>query len=114
MKIINTTKNMILADNATMAQTVLTRLKGLLFRKELKNGEALIIEPCNSIHTFFMRFPIDAIFIDSNHKIVKIYKVIKPFRATPVYFKSKLVIELPAATVEVTNTVESDILSIEP
>lgn len=114
MKINNTTKNVILADNVTLAQTVLARLKGLLFRKEFRNGEALIIKPCNSIHTFFMRFPIDVIFIDSNDKIVKIRKEIKPFRATPVYFKSKFVIEFPSGTVEVTNTTESDILLIEP
>ncbi|MGA2775793.1 MAG: DUF192 domain-containing protein [Candidatus Omnitrophota bacterium] len=113
MKIINITKNAILADNTILAQTVLARLKGLLFRKEFRNGEALIIKPCNSIHTFFMRFPIDVIFIDSNNKIVKIRKGIKPFRATPVYFKSKFVIELPSGTAAAANTEESDQLSIE-
>ena len=113
MKIINTTKNVILADNVVVAQTTVSRLKGLLFYKEFRNREALIIKPCNSIHTFFMRFPIDVIFVGSNDKILKIHQGIKPFKVTPVYFKSKFVIELPAGIVEATNTTESDILSIK-
>jgi len=114
MKIINTTKNVTLADNVILTQTTLARLRGLLFRKEFRKGEALIIKPCNSIHMFFMSFPIDVIFVDSNDRIVKIHKGIKPFRATPVYFKSKFAIELPAGTLEGTNTTESDTLTVIP
>jgi hypothetical protein len=113
MRIINITKNTILADNVTLARTALTRLKGLLFEKELKKGEALIIRPCNSIHTFFMRFKIDVLFVDSKNRIIKIYKEIRPFRLTPVYFKSAFSIELPSGTAAATNTSESDQLSIE-
>ena len=114
MKIINTTKNVTLADNVALAQTAVSRLKGLLFYKEFRNGQALIIKPCNSIHTFFMRFPIDVIFLGANDKIIKIHQGMKPFKATPIYFKSNFVIELPAGIVEATGTTASDILSIEP
>jgi hypothetical protein len=114
MKIINTSKNVTLADNVVLAQTAVSRLKGLLFYKEFKKGEALIIRPCNSIHTFFMRFPIDVIFVGANDKIVKIHQGIKPFKVTPIYFKSDFVIELPAGILEATGTTASDILLVEP
>jgi len=112
MKIINITKNAILADNATLAQTILTRLKGLIFKIELKKGQALIIKPCNSIHTFFMRFKIDVLFVSSENKVIKIYKGMKPFRVTSVYLKSAFVIEFPSGIATATNTEESDQLSI--
>ncbi len=72
VKIINKTKNTILAEEAYIADTVFSRVKGLLGKQSLDEGSALIIKPCNSIHTFFMRFPIDVFFVDRNNKIVKI------------------------------------------
>ena len=114
MQIINTTKNTVLADYVIFAQTTLSRLKGLLFRPYFRKGEALIIKPCNSVHTFFMRFSIDLLFVDSENKVVKTYRGIKPFKVTPICFKSKFAIELPSGIVAATNTAEFDILSIKP
>jgi len=57
VKITNQTKNTVLAAHAAVADRLFKRIKGLLGKKGLGEGEALIIRPCNSIHTFFMRFP---------------------------------------------------------
>ncbi len=99
MKIINETKKIVLAENANLADTPFKRIKGLLGRKSLGKGEALIIKPCNSIHTFFMSFPIDVIFVDKKDKIVKTIFGLQPFRLGPIILKSAYVIELSAGII---------------
>ena len=111
MKIINKSKGVVLAD-AIIADTPFKRMKGLLGRKALNEGEALVIKPCNSIHTFFMRFPIDVLFVDKNNKVIKAISSIKPFRITGIYFGAAFVVELSAGTIKRTRTVESDLLSL--
>jgi len=110
MLIINKTKNAALAENAFVADTFWKRIKGLLGRKSLKAGEALVIRPCNSVHTFFMRFPIDVLFVDKDNRIIKTVADLEPFRMTPVIFGSAFVVELPAGTLHSTNTRASDLL----
>lgn len=58
------------------------KLFGLIF-KRLKDDEIFLIGNCNSIHTFWMRYKIDVIFLDQNDKVIRIYKSLKPFRVTP-------------------------------
>jgi len=113
MKIINKTKNTVLAQNTVVADTVFRRLKGLLGRKDFIKGEALIIKPCNSIHTFFMQFPIDVLFVDKHNRVIKVISSLKSFRLTYIYFDASLTIELPAGTLESTSTQERDILILE-
>lgn len=113
MKIINQTKNTALAQNASMACTTFERIKGLLGRKDLEKGEGLVIKACNSIHTFFMQFPIDVLFLDRNNKVVRAISKMKPFRISNIYFKAVLVIELPANTIQNTSTSVGDLISLE-
>ena len=112
MKIINQTKKIVLAENANLSDTPFKRIKGLLGRKSLGDGEALIIKPCNSIHTFFMRFPIDVIFVDKNHKIVKIISGLAPFRLSPIYPGSAYVIELSSGKISPKSAAVGDTLSL--
>ncbi|MFH1442005.1 MAG: DUF192 domain-containing protein [Candidatus Omnitrophota bacterium] len=113
MKIINNTKNTILAEEAYIADTVFTRVKGLLGKQSFDEGSALIIKPCNSIHTFFMRFTIDVVFVNSNNAVVKILPKIAPNKISGVYFKAYFAIELPAGTVEKTSTIIGDLLEFK-
>jgi len=113
MKIIDKTKNTIVADDVTVADSLLKRLKGLLGKKEFPPGKALIITPCNSIHTFFMHLTIDALFVDKKNKVIKTFSSLKPFRLTRIYSKAKFVIELPANTIRSASVNENDTLIIE-
>lgn len=70
----------ILGVRAKVARTFFQRAKGLIGTRYLERGEGLIILRCNSIHTFFMSFPIDAVFLDRNDKVVKIVRNIRPWR----------------------------------
>jgi len=112
MQIANKTKNTILAQNAVIADTILKRMKGLLGRKDFKEGEALVLKPCNSIHTFFMSFAIDVVFVDSNNKVVKAISAMTPFRLSRIYFKARLAIELPVGTISKTTTQPNDLLQL--
>ena len=66
--------------DAEVAESVFERLRGLIGRRGLENGKGMLITKCNCIHTLFMRFPIDATFLDRNGKIVKTVRGIKPWR----------------------------------
>jgi len=112
MKIVNRSKQSILADNISCADTSFKRLKGLLGRKSLNKGEALIITPSNSIHTFFMRFPIDVLFVDNNNRVIKVISSLKPYRLSPICWQGKFVIELPVGTIQASSTQEGDTLQI--
>lgn len=112
MQIINKTKNSIIADKAKIADTFMSRMIGLLNRKCINKGEALIITKCNSIHMFFMKFAIDAIFIDKNNVVVGLIPAITPFCLSPIFFKSSYVVEVPCQTIADTNTSIGDVIEI--
>ena len=110
----NETRQKLLADRAEKATGFFHRFKGLMGRRSLAVGEGLHILPCNSIHTFFMRIPIDVVFLDRQGVIVKQLPTLPPWRATSVYFQSRSVLELPAGVLEASGTREGDRLTFEP
>jgi len=113
VQIINKTNNSIISTNAQLADTVISRLVGLLNRAKIDSQEALIITHCRSIHMFFMRFAIDAIFVDKNNTVVGLVKNIKPFMMSPYFFRSSYVIELPSGKIEATQTKTGDSIVFE-
>jgi len=113
MKIINQTKHSVLAERAEVADTPSSRAKGLLGRTGLDQGEALILDPCSSIHTFFMKFSIDVLFLDKQNKVVKIAKNLKPGRLFGTILKGKLCIELPVGIIDKTGTGKGDQIFLE-
>jgi uncharacterized membrane protein (UPF0127 family) len=71
----------IVCERCVLADTALTRMKGLLGRKELAPDEGILLRPAGSVHTAFMRFPIDVLFLDRDNRIVKIAANLRPWRA---------------------------------
>jgi uncharacterized membrane protein (UPF0127 family) len=108
MKIINAKNQAILADNLIFARGIFVRMKGLLGRRHLPKGAALLIKRCNSVHTFFMRFPIDVLFVGKDNRVVKAISRLRPFRISAVCWRSSFVIELPAGTIQATATSPND------
>ena len=66
--------------DAEVAETAFERMRGLIGRKRLEPGTGMLITKCNCIHTFFMRFPIDAMFLDREGHAVRIVRNIRPWR----------------------------------
>lgn len=113
MKIKNKTRNIMIAENCIVADTFFSRLKGLLGKKSIDQDTALLITPCNSIHMFFMKFPIDVLFIDKNDIIVHMVNNIKPWRTSKIVRHSEKVIELPAGSLLKNGTCVGDELIFE-
>jgi uncharacterized membrane protein (UPF0127 family) len=103
----------VLARQVERAVTMAARLRGLLGRSGLPDGEALAIEPCTSLHTFFMRFPIDALFLSREGRVIRAISDLRPWRATRIYPRATLAVELPAGTIARTGTREGDTLVIQ-
>jgi uncharacterized membrane protein (UPF0127 family) len=85
----------IVCERCEVADTVIARARGLLGRKNLPSGAGLLIRPSFSIHTLFMRFPIDAVFIDRSGSVVDVVQRLKPWRAA-TRLRARAVLELPA------------------
>ena len=85
----------VVCERCTLADSPLTRLRGLLGRDGLDRGEGLLLRPASSIHTFFMRFPIDVVFLDRALVVVAVADRIEPWRAASQR-GAKAVLELPA------------------
>jgi uncharacterized membrane protein (UPF0127 family) len=85
----------VVCERCLVADRPLTRMRGLLGRTELPRGEGILLRPCGSIHTFFMRFSIDAVFVDRDGKVVGVERELKPWR-TARHRGAKAVLELAA------------------
>lgn len=110
MKLVNITKNIILAESIELADNPWKRFKGLLGREGLPDGSGLYITPCNSIHSFFMRFSFDAIFIDKKNMIIDIIEEMPPGKIK-YCFSAHSVIEIPPQIINKTETRIGDIIS---
>jgi uncharacterized membrane protein (UPF0127 family) len=114
LRVNNVTRDRLLSDRAERATSFMDRFVGLMGRRSLSFGEGLHLEPCNSIHTFFMRIPIDVAFLDGDGVIVKQFPALPPWRATSVYLQARSVLELPAGTLQASGTQQGDRLTLEP
>jgi hypothetical protein len=85
----------IVCERCTVAESSLTRLRGLLGREGLEPGEGLLLRPASAVHTYFMRFPIDVVFLDRALVVVGISDGVDPWRAASRR-GAKAVLELPA------------------
>jgi uncharacterized membrane protein (UPF0127 family) len=114
VKLYNATRAVELAARAELAERPLARMKGLLGRQRLDEGEALVIRPCTSIHTFFMRFPIDVLFLDQAGRVLRAIPRMKAWRLTRIYPRAACVAELAAGAIERSATAEGDVVKMEP
>lgn len=112
MKIYNSSQNNIIADDIKTAENFFSRSVGLLSKNSLSEYEALIIKPCCSIHTFFMKFKIDVLFVNKNNEIIALYENVKPFRILPIHFSSSYVIELAGGSISDKQITKGDLISI--
>ena len=99
VRIINRSNNAVLAY-AEVARKAFPRMKGLLGRERLNEGEGLVITPCSSVHTVGMRFPIDVIFFDKQGRIIAVTRNMKPLRISAWHPRAAGVLEVAAGTVK--------------
>ena len=96
MKVIVAKNNYPLVTEVEMADTYLKRLCGLMFRRRLSDHKGLLIKPCKQIHTHFMNFAVDAIFLDKDNKIVHVEHSMVPWRFSAFFKSARSVLEVNA------------------
>lgn len=94
----------------TSAVTLRDRLVGLLGHASLAEDEGLWIEPCNSVHMFGMRFPIDVVFVDAEGRVVRVVDTLRPWRMTLPVRGARAALEIPAGAAARTRTEAGDLL----
>ena len=95
VRVINRTTGQVLAERAPVAEDVWARFRGLQLRAALPRGEGLVILPCASIHMFFMRFPIDAVFVTREGQVVRVGHRCQPWTVGPFAPRALYCVELP-------------------
>jgi uncharacterized protein len=89
----------VVCEECLVAATPFARMRGLLGRRSLPSGEGILLRPAASVHTFFMRFAIDVVFLDDELRVVGIAAHLRPWRAA-AQRGAKAVLELPAGECE--------------
>jgi uncharacterized membrane protein (UPF0127 family) len=112
LKIRNLTRGSTLATEAVVADTSHKRRLGLLKHERLLPGQGLWISPCEGVHTFGMKFPIDAIFLDRRKRVVKVRAAMGSGRISLCLWAHSI-LELPAGTAASTETRPGDQLAFE-
>ncbi len=99
LKVINIDNGEQVASSCYLANNFFTRLKGLLGRKQMSEGEGLLIKPCSSVHTLGMKMTIDVVFLSSDFKVLHIIEEMQPGKLSPIIKHSSSVLELPPGQV---------------
>lgn len=102
-----------LVARAQLADRPLSRVRGLLGRDGLADGDGLILAPCSSVHTCFMRFPIDVLFVDREGLVLRAFENVRPFRFVSGGRRAVRTVELPAGTIGRTGVVPGETLLME-
>jgi uncharacterized membrane protein (UPF0127 family) len=95
---LETADGRVVAPHVAEAASMWQRFMGLMFRKELPEGHGLALTPCNSIHMFFMRIPLDVVFLSREGTVVRVYHGIRPWRVSRIVRGAHTAVELPAGT----------------
>jgi len=113
MEIKNFTRDTSVVSNGHVASNFFTRFKGLMDATSLAEGDGLLIAPCNSIHTHFMRFPIDVLYVSKDGAVVAVDHAMAPWRFGRIHRRTHFVIELPAGTAAATGTEVGDRIEVK-
>ncbi len=105
MKVLNKSRNLELAARVSVADDFYSRAKGRLGTKSFEAGTALWIRasrlsPCNSVHTFFMQYPIDVVFVDKDLSVKAVYRDLAPWRMTMPALGAVDAFEFPGGTLK--------------
>ncbi len=100
VKVINDRTREILFSDVKLADNIWSRFKGLQLQKKLSSQEGLLLRPCSSVHTFFMRFPLDLIHLDKTGRVLSITRQLKPWKIGPVVKSTWQILEVNSGTLD--------------
>lgn len=112
MEVYNTTRDVVLAQDVEIAFKFWKRFKGLLGRRSFPVGAGLLLKPCSSVHSCFMAFSFDALFLNEEMEVVYIIESMPPFRLSPIIREARSVLELPAGVARLSGSRVGDKISL--
>ncbi|MBI2886158.1 MAG: DUF192 domain-containing protein [Chloroflexi bacterium] len=112
LKVRNLRTQQWLTEDLWVAASFWAKLVGLLGQSGLAPSAGLYIAPCQSIHSFFMRFPFDAVFVDGGWRVLHLTEAMPPFRISPYIWRAKGVLELPVGAIHSSGTQKGDTLEL--
>ena len=113
LSVVNQTRGSLLVKELFCALTPWSRARGLLARAPLKPGQGLLLRPCRGVHTFFMKYTIDVIFLDRRGQVVALRPELRPWRVTPIFGEAYCTLELEAGRAAAARTEKGDLLWFE-
>jgi uncharacterized protein len=109
---LDTAEGRVVAEHVELADGMWRRFVGLMGRRELPAGHGLALSPCNSIHMFFMRIPLDVVFLDRDGRVLRVYHGIRPWRVSRIVRGAHTAVELPSGTLRAAGVGEGDVLRL--
>jgi uncharacterized membrane protein (UPF0127 family) len=113
MIVLNPQRGTVLGEAIEVAESAAQKVKGLLGRDCLLDGQGLLFKHCSSLHTFFMSFPIDIVFMNRNRKVLKVSQNVKPFHLVAAPLRAYYALELPANAIAKSQTKVGDNLTFD-
>ncbi|HUS14595.1 MAG TPA: DUF192 domain-containing protein [Chloroflexia bacterium] len=110
----NVTRDTVVASEVRMATSPWARGLGLMGHPGLAPGQALVLQPESSIHMFFMRCPLDVLFLDKDDRVLHLYTGLRPWRVSRIVRGSKRVVEMPVGGLAGSGTQVGDQLALGP
>ena len=101
----------VVCEHCTIADSPLPRMRGLLGKRDLPSDEGVLLKPAGSVHTFFMRFPIDIVFLDRDGRVLRIAESVRPWRTAGAR-GAKAVLELRAGECARRRLLTGDLLEV--
>lgn len=108
MIVTNRERETVLGETIEVARTASQKVKGLLGRECLEDGQGLLFRGAGSLHTLFMRFPIDIVYADKHGKVVKLVRAVGPFKLVAAPLRCYYALELPAGAIDASGTRTGD------
>ncbi|MDF2521859.1 MAG: hypothetical protein K0R84_2487 [Clostridia bacterium] len=96
----NVSKDNLVLEKLKLADGFFSKFKGLMGAKKLNKSEGLMLLSCNSIHTCFMRFPIDVVFLNMDYEVIALKERLQPWRFVNFVKKAYITVEMPEGTIE--------------
>ena len=113
MIVTNVARGTVVGETIEVAANATQKVKGLLGRECLEDGQGLLFKGAGSLHTLFMRFPIDVIYTDKHGKVVKLARSVRPFKLVAAPLRCHYALELPAGAILASKTQVGDHLRFE-
>jgi uncharacterized membrane protein (UPF0127 family) len=110
--VVRTAEGVIVCERCEIPKSSFARMRGLLGRDRLEPGSGMLIDAAPSVHMFFMRFPIDVVFLDRDWRVVRVVHGLRPWRVAGAR-RAVAALELPPGAAAEAGIKEGDVLSLE-